>query len=280
MRRHTLFAIVVIVAVAIPLLPQGSGAGNPSFEVASIKPNNSGDNRVMFRNNGGRFTIVGATARMLIQQAYRIRDFQLSGGPGWIGSDRFDIEAKPENVADMTPERMPLMLQGLLEERFQLRTHKETKEVPIYELVVAKEGSKLKSVPEPPRPTPGAAPGPAPSPNGPMPPGAFRIGRGEMMGSGIPIENFVQSLSSMLGRVVVNRTGLTGFFDFQLHWTPDAGETGPFGPVPSVQPPAPADPSGPTIFTALQEELGLRLESSKGPVDVLVIDSIEKPSEN
>ena len=187
MRRHTLLAIVLIVVVAFPLLPQGSGTDKPSFEVASIKPNNSGDNRVMFRFNGGRFTVAGATAKMLIQQAYRVRDFQLSGGPGWIGSDRFDIEAKPENVADMTPERMPLMLQGLLVERFQLKTHKETKELPIYELVVAKDGSKLKSVPEPPRPAPGTPPGPPPAPGGPMPPGAFRIGRGEMMGSAIPI---------------------------------------------------------------------------------------------
>ncbi|HTK87135.1 MAG TPA: TIGR03435 family protein [Nitrospiraceae bacterium] len=278
MRRHTLLAIVVIVAFVIPLLPQGSD--KPSFEVASIKPNNSGDNRVMFRANGGRFTVAGATAKMLIQQAYRVRDFQLSGGPAWLGSDRFDIEAKPENVSDMTPERMPLLLQNLLVERFQLKTHKETKELPIYELVVAKDGPKLKSVPEPPRPIPGTPPGPPPSPGGPMPPGAFRIGRGEMIGSAIPFENFIQSLSSMLGRTVVNKTGLTGFFDVQMHWAPDPGETGPFGPVPGVQPPPPADPAGPSIFTALQEQAGLRLESSKGPVEVLVIDSIEKPSEN
>jgi len=278
MRRHTLLAIVVIVAFVIPLLPQGSD--KPSFEVASIKPNNSGDNRVMFRANGGRFTVAGATAKMLIQQAYRVRDFQLSGGPAWLGSDRFDIEAKPENVSDMTPERMPLMLQNLLVERFQLKTHKETKELPIYELVVAKDGPKLKSVPEPPRPAPGTPPGPPPSPGGPMPPGAFRIGRGEMMGSAIPFENFIQSLSSMLGRTVVNKTGLTGFFDVQMHWAPDPGETGPFGPVPGVQPPPPADPAGPSIFTALQEQAGLRLESSKGPVEVLVIDSVERPSEN
>src|SRR5437867_6761085 len=217
MRRHMLLAIVVIVAVAIPLLPQVSSNDKPAVEVASVKPNNSGDNRVMFRANGGRFTVVGATVRMLIQQAYPIRDFQLSGGPGWINSDRFDIEAKPENVADMTPERMPLLLEGLLVERFQLKTHKETKELPIYELVVAKDGSKLKSVPEPPRPAPGTPPGPPPSPGGPMPPGSFRIGRGEMMGSAIPIENFIQSLSSMLGRTVVNKTGLTGFFDVQVH---------------------------------------------------------------
>jgi uncharacterized protein (TIGR03435 family) len=280
MKRHAFLAIVVIVAVAMPLLSQGTGADKPTFEVASIKPNNSGDNRVMFRANGGRFVVAGATVSMLIQQAYRVRDFQLSGGPGWIGSDRFDIEAKPENIADMTPDRMPLLLQSLLVERFQLKTHKETKELPIYELVAAKDGPKLKSVPEPPRPVPGTPPGPPPAPGGPMPPGAFRIGRGEMVGSAIPIENFIQSLSSMLRRTVVNKTGLTGFFDVDLHWAPDPAETGPFGPVPGVQPPAPADPAGPSIFTALQEQLGLRLESSKGPVGVLVIDSIEKPSEN
>src|SRR4051812_12542420 len=199
MRRHTLLAIVVIVAVAVPLLPQGGATPRPSFEVASIKPNNSGDNRMMFRGNGGRFTVVGATVRMLIQQAYRVRDFQLSGGPGWTSTDRFDIEAKPENAADLSPERMPLLLQSLLTERFQLKTHKETKELPTYDLVVTKEGAKLKSVPEPPRPARGVAPGPLPAPGGPMPPGSFRIGRGEMMASAIPIEEFIQSLSSALG---------------------------------------------------------------------------------
>jgi uncharacterized protein (TIGR03435 family) len=101
-----------------------------------------------------------------------------------------------------------------------------------------------------------------------------------MMGAAIPFDNFLQSLSSALGRTVVNKTGLSGFVDIQLHWAPDPGETGPFGPVPGLQPPPPSDPAGPSIFTALQEQLGLRLESSKGPVDVLVIDSIEKPSEN
>src|SRR5262245_7416603 len=114
MRRQAFLAIVAIVAVAIPLLPQTGGSDHPTFEVASIKPNNSGDNRVMFRNTGGgRLNIVGATAKMLIQTAYQVRDFQLSGGPGWINSERFDIEAKAEAVTDMTPGRMPLLLQSL-----------------------------------------------------------------------------------------------------------------------------------------------------------------------
>jgi uncharacterized protein (TIGR03435 family) len=281
MRRHIFLAIVAIVAVAIPLLPQTGGTDRPSFEVASIKPNNSGDNRVMFRNaGGGRVSIAGATVKMLIQNAFRVRDFQITGGPGWINSDRFDIEAKVENPAEMTMESYPLLLQGLLAERLHLKTHTEKKELPIYELVVGKDGSKLKNVPEPPRPVPGTPPPPPPAPGGSMPPGAFRIGRGEMMGSAIPFDNFIQTLSSMLGRTVVNKTGFTGFFDLQMRWSPDPGETGPFGPVPGVTPPPPPDPTGPSIFTALQEQLGLRLESSKGPVDVLVIDSIEKPSEN
>jgi uncharacterized protein (TIGR03435 family) len=282
MRRHTLFAIVVIVAIALPLLPQAGTTDKPSFEVASIKPNNSGDNRVMFRNTGGgRMTIVGATARMLIQTAYRIRDFQLSGGPGWISSDRFDIEAKAENVADMTPDRMPLLLQSLLAERFQLKTHSETKELPTYELLVAKDGSKLKSVPEPPRPAPGGPPGPPPSPNGPMPPGTFRMMRGELVGTAVPLETLIQGLSQLLGRTIVDKTGLMGFFDINLRWAPDPGQLGgPFGPQPGGPPPPPADLSGPSIFTAVQEQLGLRLESSKGQVQTVVIDSIEKPSEN
>src|SRR6185436_18175960 len=99
---------------------------------------------------GGRFTANGATAKILLQQAYRVREFQIIGGPAWIASDRFDIEAKPESGTPMTPGLIPLMLQSLLEDRFHLKTHKESKELPIYELVLGKDGSKLKSVPEPP----------------------------------------------------------------------------------------------------------------------------------
>jgi uncharacterized protein (TIGR03435 family) len=274
MRQRVFLSIVLIVAGAIPALSQ-------SFEVASIKPNKSGDNRIMFRNSGGgRFSTAGTTLKMLIGFAYRLRDFQVSGGPGWISSDRYDIEAKAEDVADMSPDKLPAMLQNLLAERFQLKAHTETRELPTYELVISKDGSKLKSVPEPARRDPGAPPGPPPSPGGPMPPGSFRVMRGEIAASAVRIEQLALNLSQMLGRTIVDKTGLQGFFDIHLQWAPDPSQnTGPFGPMPGAAPP-PTDPSGPSIFTAIQEQLGLRLEASKGPVEVLVIDSVERPSEN
>src|SRR5262249_7606536 len=151
-RRGTAFAsaslLVVLCAmvVVIPVLPQVPAGGRPSFEVASIKPNTSGENRVSILGSpGGLFRATGVPFRMLITSAYRIRDFQLSGGPGWVGSDRWDIEARapegampPAFVPDPTrPDPMSLMLQSLLEDRFQLKIHREAKELPVYELTVA-----------------------------------------------------------------------------------------------------------------------------------------------
>ena len=279
-----LLAVTETTATAMPIV-QAGGAVRPAFEVASIKRSSS-DGRIMIRNSpGGRFSTQGTPLRLLIGNAYRVRDSQISGGPSWMSSDRWDIEAKAESGADLTPGQVQLMLQSLLADRFQLKLHSETRELPIYELMVAKNGPKLKAVPPPERPAPGAAPL-APVPGGPMPAGGFRIGRGEMEAAAVPLATLIQALSQQLGRMIVDKTGLTGTFDIKLTWTPDPGQTlgGPFGagPVPGgpeIAPP-PADPNGPSLFTALQEQLGLRLESTKGPVDVLVIDSVERPSEN
>jgi len=278
MMRH--FATILLLAISQTTVPR------PSFEVASIKPSNSSDGRIMFRNTpGGRFSTQGTPLRLLIGDAYRVRDSQISGGPSWINTERWDIEAKAESGAGLSPGQIQLMLQSLLAERFQLKLHTETRELPIYELMVAKNGPKLKSVPPPERPTPGAAL-PPPVPGGPLPPGAFKIGRGEIEAASATLANLIQALSQQLGRTIIDKTGLTGNFDIKRNWTPDPGQTlgGPFGSVPvpvgpDVGPP-PADPNGPSLFTAIQEQLGLRLESTKGPVEVLVIDSVERPSEN
>jgi uncharacterized protein (TIGR03435 family) len=269
MGRSRLFTILLIVALPTQAFSQANSPPRPSFEVASIKPNTSGNNRAAIRGQpGGRFVATNATLQMLITTAYQVEGFRMLGGPNWVNSDRFDIEARAEGGNTMPGQPFPL-LQSLLEDRFGLKTHWETREFPLYELVVAKNGLKLQAVADP----------------DPLPPGGFRVARGVMAGSAVSFINFVRALSLYLGRTIVNKTALIGFFDIKLEWTPEVGEGGPFGPGGSFGPgpetgPPPSSVPGPSIFTAIQEQLGLRLESSKSPVDVLVIDSVERPSEN
>jgi bla regulator protein blaR1 len=269
MKRCSVFAIVLIFSLVASAFAQDGVTPRPSFEVASIKPNSSGGNRVaLVGQPGGRFVATNVTLQMLITIAYQVDGFRISGGPNWVNSDRFDIEARAEGGNTIPGQPFPL-LQSLLEDRFGLKVPWETKEFPVYELVVAKNGMKLQAVADP----------------DPLPPGGFRVARGVMAGSAVSFINFVRALSLYLGRTIVNKTALIGFFDIKLEWTPEVGEGGPFGPGGSFGPgpetgPPPSSVPGPSIFTAIQEQLGLRLESSKGPVDVLVIDSVERPSEN
>jgi bla regulator protein blaR1 len=300
--------------VALMVLAVASVFAQPAtapltFEVATIKPSSGDDRRsaMMFQPGGG-FRATGITFKMLLTLAYDVREFQISGGPKWIETDRYDITAKAERGAtanaDSEPprsmlsmsdqerktmqEQMAQRLQGLLADRCHLVTHKETKEQQVYALVVGKGGSKLKAASETGERR-GLSQGQGPgerqgTPDRPLPggrAGMMRMGRGDVEGNG-PIEFLIRAISSQLGRPVIDRTGLKGNFDIKLQWTPDSGQgSKPFGdaPPPGVEPP-PSDPNGPSIFTALQEQLGLRLESQKGPVDLIVIDRVEKPSEN
>jgi bla regulator protein blaR1 len=255
-----------------------------TFEVASIKPSaqNCGPGpcpAMIRREPGGGLRVAGVPLKMLISFAYDVRDFQITGGPAWINTDRFDINAKGEShdevdsatdPAKLTDEqrktdgeRMRERLRNLLADRFQLVTRRETKEQQVYALVVAKGGPKLQESKE------GK--------------GMMRMGRGMLSADGVEPAFLATSLSGQLGRPVLDKTGLTGKYDFELKWTPDPsqGPQGPLGPPPpGVQLPPPPDPNGPSLFTALTEQLGLRLESEKAPAEVLVIDRVEKPSEN
>jgi uncharacterized protein (TIGR03435 family) len=262
-----------------------------AFEVASIKPNNSGDGRVMVGGSpGGRFNAVNVTPRMLLRLAYQVEDFQIDGGPKWLDSDHFDVVAKaPDGVAigpavpGSGPGPMQLMLQSLLADRFKLTLHRETRELPVYALVPARSDGKLG-----PRLTPSAVdcaatggrrggPPPAAPQPGARPSCGLRIGPGNFSGGGVSMAQLTQVLAQRVGRVVVDKTGLAGGYDVDLDFTPDQMPPGP--PPPGVQLPR-IDPNGPSIFTALQEQLGLKLESTKGPVDVLVIDHVEPPTED
>jgi uncharacterized protein (TIGR03435 family) len=254
----------------------------PEFAVASIKPNHTGCCTTYGAGNGGSGG-KNVTLKILIAFAYHLQQFQISGGPRWIDSEHFDVEGKAENPkAD--PEQLRLMLRSLFEDRFKLKVHRETKEGPVYALVLAKGGAKIKLSRDQ---SPENVDGPAPPGAGPNH-GAIRIGAGNLVGNAVTLSWFATMLSQRLDRLIVDKTNLTGRYDIRLQWTPNAGEY-PYDlggnrlPTSIIDMSGTAvtlDPSGPSIFSAMQEQLGLKLESAKAPVELLVIDHVEKPSEN
>ena len=199
--------------------------------------------------SGGRLVIVNATLRTLIRNAYGVLPFQLAGEPKWSESDRFDINATNASGQQITQESLKPLLQGLLADRFHLKAHWETQEKPIYALLVEKNGPKFQPYARAPQHGMNTSKVP---------------GKVNMRGSDVPMTELASNLGNQLQRFVVDETGLPGHYDFLLHWNPDPAE----------------DSTEPTLPTALHEQLGLKLESRKGPVQMLVIDSAEKPSEN
>jgi uncharacterized protein (TIGR03435 family) len=293
-------SLVVLTAgtfVATRVLAQSPAApddGPPlTFEVASVKPNKSGDGRMMIgMQPGGRYTATNLPLRALIRQAYQLQDFQIVGGPGWVASERFDVIAKAEGElpgpgrgggAPGPPPALQMMLRSLLAERFKLKVHDETREMPVYALVKARSdgklGSQLRDAATDCDALIAAARGRGaqqqamPSFNEPMQCG-LRIGPGQMSGGGVALAQLAQTLSQFVQRVVIDRSGLTGRYDFDLTWTPDQMPSGP--PPPGAPPLPPVDPNGPSIYTALQEQLGLKLDAQRGPVPVLVIDQVDQ----
>ena len=230
----------------------------PAFDVTSVKQNTSGQIGMggpgdRFQN--GQFRLTNRPLRQLIREAFRIRRTDdLIGGPAWLDADRWDIAGKKESATgDVWP-----MVRTLLADRFKLVTHYETRELPIYALVIARRDGRL---------------GPSLRPT--TEPGSMRIASGVFSGRA-PIRALVDAvLSSAVQRAVVDRTGLTGAYEIELRWTPDGPSTVPDGDAP---PPPASD--APSIFTALQEQLGLKLESDRGPVEVVVIDHVERPTED
>lgn len=270
--QKLLAALLVSGALVIEPLAQTPGGVGPAFEVASVKPNKSGDPNTNFGIQGDRFTAINSTLRELIRITYQVRDLQIVDAPDWIGNERFDVVAKAS--APLKSGSVPAEARQLLAERFQLRVHNETRELPIYALVVASSDGKLgpsiqtvavDRCPE----AMARADARARSGQPPMMPApgqrmACGLGynSGVLTGGSISLAPLAQRLSPIVGRVVVDRTNLPGKFDFDVKWAPDPN----------------ADSTGPSIFTALQEQLGLKLESTRGPVDVLVIDRVERPA--
>jgi uncharacterized protein (TIGR03435 family) len=264
------------------------------FEVASVKANTSGDGKVLIQPQpGGRFTATNVTLRQLIQTAYQLQDFQIAGGPNWLGRDRFDIVAKADAAGASDPfqaapgggpSRGQLMLRALLAERFALETHTEAKEQQIYALVPVRTDGALG--PQLKRPSDDCA---APAVTGDdrgaaaAKPGgatcAMRTFPGTIMAGGATLTELANGLSTLVGHVVLDRTGLAGAFAFTLRWTPDQIPEGFDRKARALGLP-PVDTEGPALFTAVREQLGLKLDSQKGPVDTLVIDRAERPKEN
>ncbi len=221
---------------------------------------------------------------MLIAYAYNLRDSEISSGPSWIDSEEYNIVAKPEDSEaeklgkirwQQYREEYGLLVRSLLADRFKLKVSYATKQLPVYALVVAKNGPKL-------TPTKGPPPGP-----GPMRGPSIQLGRSQINSIGLSVADLADRLSNypdLGGRKVLDQTGLKGNYDISLYWTPDQSPAAMFksaegNGTETANPPTP-DTSGPSIFTSIREQLGLKLESTKGPVDVIVIDHIERPSAN
>jgi uncharacterized protein (TIGR03435 family) len=255
-----LFAVVIFCVHA----PAQAAAAPQTFDVASIHINNTetdGHHHIISDPGESHFRTINLALRELIQFAYDMPDSQILGGPTWLDSIMFDIDAKSDPAVDAELHALPteqarhqkqLMVQALLADRFQLKVHQETRQLPVYALVVAKDGPRFK-----------------PSQINGTTIDASRA-RLHIAGSDDTVGVLTRELAQVLGRVVVNQTGLSGRYDLTLRWTPDDAAT-----LASPSPDVPPD-----IFTAIQEQLGLKLESTKGPVPVLVIDSAEKPSPN
>ena len=291
-------AMVPVVAAAQQFLAPPPGAAvnpNTRYDVVAIKAANPGELATM-RSTPGHFEVTNMPLGLLLRQALQKPDYQIVGAPGWIDTERYSIRA---TMAESVPlNASTTMLLNLLKDRFQLVTHLETRELPIFNLVVARSDGRLgpdlkrtsaecvatieeriAAAKAASGATPPALP-PLGDPNGPPPCGLQRMGVGVTAGSGRTIADLLPVLADMVSRPVIDKTGLTGMYDFVLKFSPDSAGT------PGIlrllgtggAPPPAADPNVPSLPAALQEQLGLKLDAARGPVEVVVIDKFERPT--
>lgn len=266
---------------------QASPAAAPAMalEIASATPNTAGGRGMMEMQPDGRFVATNATLRILIREAYQLQDFQIIGGPAWMASDRFDVVVKPRGTLPAAPAGgvppVQQMLRAFLADRFKLNARLETREMPTYDLGFARADKSL---------GPGLRPStvdcaaiaargvpPQPAPPGERPRCGARGGMGRLTAGAFPMSQLAIALSQAVGRPVIDRTGLTGVFDVDLAWTPDQFRK---GVAPAGRPAPPGiDPDGPSLFMAVQQQLGLKLDFGKGRVDVLLVEGAEVPDQ-
>ena len=307
LRMKILLIAAAIAALALPLVSglidaaQAGGSTPAAFDVVSIRRSQAGKCGPFLQFAPGGRTRATISVKYLIEAAYGLKDAQVEGGPSWIDSECYEIEAKPDHSVGVALDKLPFdqrkekigeMFQSVLRDRFKLTIGHTTKDLPVYLLVVAKNGPKMKPSPEfSPPADPAAAEAPPPNPrNGVRPKtrGGLMMRRGHLESAGVDMPMLVGALSTVTQRVVIDNTGLSGSYEFTLDWTPAdtqprqnspegvAGQAG--GRQGPVEPTSEAN--GPDLFTAIQEQLGLKLEAKKAPVDVLVIQHVEKPSAN
>ena len=238
---------------------------NPAFEVATIKPSDPAHPEQIITLRGAEVITTNVTVHALINLAYWLHPKELAGGPAWIETEKFDMAGKPDVPGQPNVDQMKVMIQKLLADRFQLKFHYEKRELPVYAVRLAKTGAKLTKSQEDPKGIPG-----------------WNFGRNPMgmimAFRNSPMSQFTAVLQNSTDRPVVDQSGLTGRYDFTLNFTPDAAMAALLGGGP---PPAADNPeAAPDLFAAFQQQLGLKLEQTKAPVDVLVIDKVEKPSAN
>jgi uncharacterized protein (TIGR03435 family) len=293
MGRKLLLSVTGLMAVALPiaiglahapqLLAQShadeAAATLPKFEVSTVKPSKSEDGRSGMRFSPDGISMSGVSLEFLLRMAFGVENDRLLAMPGWAKSDRYDIDAKVDaadapKMASLDFDQRKSMFLPLLVDRFNLKYHHETRELPVYELVIAKGGPKLKV----------AKAEEIPSSGGPSHRFKMAMGNGGIESQGTSLEGLIQALSPQVGRTIIDKTGLTGYYDYTLKWTPDNSPPpmagGPEGGPPRGDAGSAPDAGGPSLFTAIQEQLGLKLEPQRGPVDVIVIDHIDPPSPN
>jgi uncharacterized protein (TIGR03435 family) len=223
--------------------------GAQSFDVVSVKRNNSGSGGSSERTNPGHVMADNITATSMIEQAFGVRAFQISGGPGWMTTDGFDVNATTGTTKDLDDIELQPYWESLLIGRFGMKYHRESKEMQVYSLTIAKSGAKLIE---------------HRGGNGTSTHISNGKDRVSITSSGISMANFAALLGRRLDRMVIDKTGLSGNYDIAVEWAPEAS----------------TDTGAASIFTALQNQLGLKLESGKAPVEIIVIDNLERPSEN
>ena len=246
-----------------PRLPPMDANASPSFEVATIKPTKPDAQGKAFLVRGRRFQTINVSLDEMISFAYGVHAKQVTGAPSWAETDKFDIDAQPDGEGAPSDKQWKGMLQKLIGERFKLTFHRDKKELSVYVLSVAKTGQKLTKS--------------AGDPNGL--PGLLFRGLGDLIVSNANMADFAGLMQeAVLDRPVLDQTGLNGRFDFTLKWTPDDSQFGGMGA--KIPPPTDSATAPPGLYTAIQEQIGLKLDATKAPAEVLVIDHVEKPSEN